>query len=81
MIACIKHLVLEGKNVKLDDLSIFYLAIGSKPALKAEDFTAANIQSVKLSTRATGKMSEKNLLTEYEIKEVNEYQSPVVTGE
>ena len=76
MINCIKHLVLEGKNVKLDGLAIFYLSVGSKPADKAEDFTAANINSVKLAARATGDMSEKNLLTEYEIKEVDDYQSP-----
>ena len=46
------------------DLAIFYLSVGSKPADKAEDFTAANINSVKLAARATGDMSEKNLPTE-----------------
>ncbi len=56
MIACIKELLLEGKNVKIDDLAIFSLGIKNKEmALKEEDFTVSkNISGVKLKARATG---------------------------
>ncbi len=56
MIGCIKELLLEGKNVKIDDLAIFSLGIKNKEmALKEEDFTVSkNISGVKLKARATG---------------------------
>ena len=37
MINCIKELLLEGKNVKIDDLAIFSLGIRNKAAADTED--------------------------------------------
>ena len=63
MITCIKELLLEGKNVKVDDLAIFSLGIKNKAmADKEEDFTLSkNVEGVKLKARATGELMSKSL--------------------
>ncbi|WP_051651920.1 DNA-binding protein [Prevotella sp. P6B1] len=70
MIGCIKELLLEGKNVKIDDLAIFSLGIKNKEmALKEEDFTMSkNIEGVKLKARATGDLMSKSLNLEATMK-------------
>ena len=70
MIGCIKELLLEGKNVKIDDLAIFSLGIKNKEmALKEEDFTVSkNISGVKLKARATGDLMSKSLNLEATLK-------------
>ena len=59
MIACTKELILDGKNVKLDDLAIFFVGIVSKKgAASAAEFTLANnVKGLKLRARATGELS------------------------
>ena len=37
MVDCVKELVLDGKNVKIDDLAIFSVGISTKPADTAEE--------------------------------------------
>ena len=64
MVNCIKELLLEGKNVKIDDLAIFSIGIKNQKggAADEEDFSVAkNIQSVKLRSRATGILVAKSL--------------------
>jgi len=64
MVNCIKELMLEGKNVKLDDLGIFSLGIKNRKggAESEDDFTVAeNIEGVKYRARATGELTPKNL--------------------
>lgn len=70
MIGCIKELLLEGKNVKIDDLAIFSLGIKNKEmAAKEEDFTISkNIEGVKLNARATGDLMSKSLNLEATLK-------------
>ena len=70
MIGCIKELLLEGKNVKIDDLAIFSLGIKNKEmAAKEEDFTVSkNISGVKLKARATGDLMSKSLNLEATLK-------------
>ena len=64
MVACIKELLLDGKNVKLSDLAIFSIGIRSKGAETEEQFTvAANVTSLRLRARATGKLSTKDITT------------------
>lgn len=64
MVACIKELLLDGKNVKLPDLAIFSIGIRSKGAETEEQFTvAANVTSLRLRARATGKLSTKDITT------------------
>ena len=64
MVNCIKELLLEGKNVKIDDLAIFSIGIKNAKggADTEEDFTVSkNVQSVKLRSRATGILVAKSL--------------------
>jgi predicted histone-like DNA-binding protein len=70
MIGCIKELLLEGKNVKIDDLAIFSLGIKNKEmAVKEDDFTVSkNIGGVKLKARATGDLRSKSLNLEATLK-------------
>ncbi|MBR4239664.1 MAG: DNA-binding protein [Prevotella sp.] len=73
MVNCIKELLLEGKNVKIDDLAIFSLGIrNAGGALKAEDFTVSkNIKGVKLRARATGELIAKSLNLEATLKKAS----------
>ena len=68
MVACIKEMVLEGKNVKIDDLAIFSCGINSIAAKTEEEFTAANIRRVHLRARATGRLANARLFAEASIK-------------
>ncbi len=63
MVSCIKELLLEGKNVKIDDLAIFSLGIKNRVAADSEEaFTVSkNIEGVKLKARATGELMSKSL--------------------
>lgn len=75
MIACIKELILDGKNVKLDDLAIFSVGIVSKKgAASAADFTLANnVKGLKLRARATGELSNTQINLEGQLKEASKY--------
>ena len=71
MVKCIKEMVLDGKNVKIDDLAIFSCGIvntaGGSATIK--DFTTArNIRRVKLRARATGELSNTSLNLEASLK-------------
>ena len=64
MISCIKELLLDGKNVKIDDLAIFSLGIKNKKggAATEEEFNVSkNVNGVKLRARATGILLAKAL--------------------
>ncbi len=59
---CIRHHLLMGQPVKLDDLAILKAAVTVKPAESAEKFDAAvNVKCVRLQARATGKLSRAEL--------------------
>ncbi|WP_411332303.1 DNA-binding protein [Bacteroides uniformis] len=75
MISCIKELILDGKNVKLDDLAIFSVGIVSrKGAASAADFTLAdNVKGLKLRARATGELSNAQINLEGQMKEAAVY--------
>ena len=77
MADCIKELLLDGKNVKLNELAIFSVSLQTIGADTAKDFTAArNIRGVRLNARATGSFT--SIKTEITYKELNEYN---VNGE
>lgn len=75
MLSCIKELILDGKNVKLDDLAIFSVGIVSrKGAASAADFTLAdNVKGLKLRARATGELSNAQINLEGQMKEAAVY--------
>ena len=70
MVFCIKELLLEGKNVKIDDLAIFSLGIKNKLTADSEDEFAVskNIEGVKLRARATGELMTKSLKLDATLK-------------
>ena len=71
MVSCIKELVLDGKNVKLDNLAIFSCGIiPDHGADTAEEFkVSTHVKGVKLRARATGKLSNKSLNLEATLRE------------
>ena len=66
----IKELLLLGKNVKLDNLAIFYISIKNKMgAENADDFTVSkNIDGVRMRARATGDFRSVNLNLDANLK-------------
>jgi predicted histone-like DNA-binding protein len=83
MIQCIKELLLEGKNVKIDDLAIFSLGIKNKVmADTEEDFTVSkNISGVKLKARATGELMSKSLNLEATLKKATYINGKLTTSD
>lgn len=75
MVACIKELILDGKNVKLDDLAIFSVGIVSKKgAQSAAEFSLANnVKGLKLRARATGDLSNAKINLDGQMKEASAY--------
>ena len=75
MVACIKELVLDGKNVKLDDLAIFSVGIVSDhgAASAAEFKVAEHVAGLKLRARATGELSNAKINLEATLREQSEY--------
>lgn len=75
MISCTKELILDGKNVKLDDLAIFSVGIVSKKgAVTAAAFTLGdNVKGLKLRARATGELSNAQINLEGQLKEAAKY--------
>lgn len=81
MIACIKELLLDGKNVKLDDLAIFSVGIRSKGAASVAAFNVAEyVSGLKLRARATGNLSTSTLKQDAVVKQLTKY-SVTDTGE
>ncbi len=75
MVACIKELILDGKNVKLDDLAIFSVGIVSDHgAASAEEFKVSeHVKGLKLRARATGELSNAQINLEGQLREAMQY--------
>lgn len=75
MVSCTKELILDGKNVKMDDLAIFSVGIVSKKGAKsAAAFSLANnVKGLKLRARATGELSNAQINLEGQLKESSMY--------
>ena len=82
MIRCIKEMILEGKNVKIDDLAIFSCGIKNTPggAESEDDFTVSkNIRGVKLRVRATGELTASSLNLEAQLKKATAVVGAITT--
>lgn len=75
MVTCIKELILDGKNVKLDDLAIFSVGIVSrKGAESVEAFKVSDhVKGLKLRARATGELSNARINLEATLRELTPY--------
>ena len=72
MTSCIKELLLDGKNVKLDDLAIFGVGIRGKPADTSKDWSVTtNVVGLRLKCRATGTLAINQLKLEAQLKELS----------
>ena len=83
MVRCIKEILLEGKNVKIDDLAIFSIGIKNKKggATSEDDFNVSkHISNVKLRARATGELSVKALNLEATLKKATALTGKETTG-
>lgn len=67
---CIKEQVLEGKNVKIDDLCIFSCGLKCRGGADTEEefSTKMHVAGVKLRCRATGELSNHNLSLDATLK-------------
>jgi len=62
MVKCIRHLLLDGINVKIDDLAIFKAHIKSLPANTLLDYSIdAHVADIHLTAQATGKFTRAEL--------------------
>ncbi len=74
MVACIRELILDGKNVKLDNLAIFSAGLDSKAADTKEEFSIAkHINGIRLRARATGDATRVLLTADASLKEIENY--------
>lgn len=55
---CIRHFILEGYSVDLEDIGIIYPSIKSKGAESADKFTTEHITSLTAKFRAKGALSD-----------------------
>ena len=80
MVACIKELLLDGKNVKIDDLAIFSVGLKTVGSDKLEDFSVThNIKAIRLNARATGNLAVTQLMIEAQVREHPQYVKPAAT--
>lgn len=77
MVACIKEMVLAGKNVKIDDLAIFSCGLHSTPAETDAEFTADNIHRINLRARATGRLATRQIERAAVVKRAQATTKPV----
>lgn len=69
-----EEMLLDGKNVKLDDLAIFGVGIRGKPADTSKDWSVtANVVGLRLKCRATGTLAINRLKLEAQLKELSPY--------
>lgn len=70
MVVCIKEIIIDGKNVKIDDLAIFSAGLRTSGAETLEGFNPAkNIKSIKLRSRATGVLRTPKLTGDANVRE------------
>ena len=70
MVACIKEIIIDGKNVKIDGLAIFSAGLRTSGAETLEGFNPAkNIKNIKLRSRATGVLRTPKLTGDANVRE------------
>ena len=73
IVNCVVELVLDGKTVKLPNLAIFSLGVKCVGANEPEEATVANIRSIHINARGTGKFSANQLKEKVRFKEMDAY--------
>ena len=73
IVNCVVELVLDGKTVRLPNLAIFSLGVKCVGANEPEEATVANIRSIHINARGTGKFSANQLKERVRFKEMDAY--------
>ena len=75
MVSCTKELILDGKNVKLDDLAIFSVGSSAKEtgAIRCDILAGQQREGLKLRARATGELSNAQINLDGQLKESSLY--------
>lgn len=82
MIDCIKEILLDGKNVKLNDLAIFSVGIHSRGSATLAGYNAnEKLKTFSLRARATGNLSTNTLNSEATLKQLVRYDVSADTKE
>ena len=77
---CLKHLILDGKNVRFSDLGLFSIGMTSRGEVSKEKVTAASVQGVHLIVRNTKTWSNAELKKLTKIVAYDDYTSGVDGG-
>ena len=73
---CMVEQLLEGKNVKIENLGTFNITAKSVGADSPEELTASNLKDFQLNVRGIGKLSKKELKDSVKLQEVPTYKKP-----
>lgn len=73
MEVCLRELLLDGKAVRIDDLGIFRIGMKTSPAETLADFTAANIEGVRLNLFLGKRFRAADLYKEAKFTEAGKY--------
>lgn len=70
---CLRELLLDGKAVRIDELGIFRIGLKTQPAATLEEFTAGNIDGVRLNLYLGKRFRAADLYKEAKFGEASKY--------
>lgn len=76
---CLRELLLEGKAVRLDDLGIFRIGLETKGKNSSKEFTADDIEGVRLNLYLGKRFRAAGLFKEAKFREADKYTGFDVT--
>ena len=77
---CLKHLILDGKSVRISDLGLFSIGMTSRGEVSKDKVSAASVQGVHLIVRNTKSWSNAELKKLTKIVAYDEYNISEDTG-
>ena len=77
---CLKHLILDGKSVRISDLGLFSIGMTSRGEVSKDKVSAASVQGVHLIVRNTKSWSNAELKKLTKIVAYDEYNTSEDTG-
>ena len=77
---CLKHLILDGKSVRISDLGLFSIGMTSHGEVSKDKVSAASVQGVHLIVRNTKSWSNAELKKLTKIVAYDEYNTSEDTG-
>ena len=78
MEVCLRELLLEGKAVRFDELGIFRIGLKTIGVTSKDNFTANNVQGVRLNLHLGKRFRAADLFKDAKIREADIYTAGVV---